>query len=112
MPLRGKTPKEMASNARSAASAGCSRSPRFPSKAELRGGAVESVAVTGDGKLHLTMLSYCQDLGVYGSPFNAGKGVCCRMFYGDRPSPLYDFRRAVGQYVAAMGEQGYFPIDV
>ena len=101
----------MASNARSAASAGCSRSPGFPSKAELRGGAVESVAVTGDGKLHLTMLPYCQDLGIYGPPFSAGKKVCCRMFYGDRPSPLYDFRKVSGQYAAAMSEQRDFPID-
>ena len=111
MPLRGKNLTAMPSNARSVASAVCRRSPGFPSEAELRGGAVESVAVTGDGKLLLTMLSYCQDLGVYGSPFNHGKGVCCRMFYGDRPSPLYDFRRVVGQYAAAMSEQRDFPID-
>ena len=111
MPLRGKNLKEMASNARSAASAGCSRSPGFPSKAELRGGAVESVAVTGDGKLHLTMLPYCQDLGIYGPPFSAGKKVCCRVLYGDRPSPHIRVSQASGQYVAAMSEQRDFPID-
>ena len=109
MPKRGQNLK-VGGGDRASGSSG--KSGCFPSKADLRGGVVESHGRAGDGKLHLALLPYCENLGLYGAPFNEGKGVCCRMVYGDKPSPIYNFRKASADYALAMSRDREFPSTV
>ena len=109
MPKRGQNLKVGRGDraSKSSEKSGC-----FPSKAELRGGVVEPHGGASDGKLHLALLPYCQKLGLYGAPFKEGKGVCCRMVYGDKPSPLYNFRQVLADYALAMSRDREFPSTV
>ena len=70
---------------------GSSKASGFPSKADLRGGTVETSHSAGpsDGKLQLYFLPYCENMGVYGTPFSEGKGVCCLLKLALKPSPLF-----------------------
>ena len=97
MATRSRNLKELPSPARAKEKALASPGRRgargFPSRQDLHGATPQSIGATGDGNLHLCFLTYCGDIGVYGAPFNEGKGVCCRMFHGGRPNALFDFRR-------------------
>ena len=114
VPKVKKNLKAYNSGAGRASNPGSSKSSGFPSKADLRGGTVETSYSAGpsDGKLHLYFLPYCEDMGVYGSPFSEGKGVCCLMKFAQRPSPLFNFRVVAGKYASAMSEERDFPKTV
>ena len=80
--------------------------PWFPSKADLRGAVADPIQRIGDGKVHIYLLPYCKNMEPYGPPFREGPGLCCRMFCAGKPSPLFDFRKKMGEFVASINEEG------
>ena len=65
----------------------------------------------GDSVLHVVLLPYCGNIGVYGAPFQEGPGVMARLMYGGRPSPIFDLKKVGNAYAADTAKGQEFPQD-
>ena len=96
---------------RDTANSGSATAAFFPTKEELAGATVSTERAEIDGKLHLHVLPYCNDLSVYGNPFASGPGICVRMVYAGRPSPLFNFKKVASSYCEDVSASQAFAKD-